>query len=178
VSHPVNVAVVFTPPQFGPTRSDILSDGPNEKSLTKLSVCHLNPWTEPLDILVSHFFSTFLAVNDFTGRSWKSLEGHLYELLNKSPGLKNVAIALAALDRSRMPRLFSIPERHINLKDTALKSYSSSIRGLKSQLASTSDWESTVWTTFFLGIFEVIISLFNLIMLLSLITCLADARAF
>lgn len=152
-----------------------------EKSVTEVSICHLDTWMDPSDKLLSHFFFTFLATNDFTGKSWKSLNNYLIDLLNGSSGLKNVAVALAALDRSRMPCSSKMPETEISLKQRALVSYSSSLHGLKSKITNASptpDWESTVWITFFLGIFEVCIALPPVDLATTLVTSLVDARAF
>jgi hypothetical protein len=157
-----NASVVFTPPQCGAVPQRQRKLAPCRELFTKVPICELNPWKSSSEKLVSHFFLTFLTTNDFTGKTWRSLSGHLWDLLNTSSGLENAAIAIAALDCSRRPSLSSVHETRPGLKQTALMSYSSAIRGLKENLADTypkSDCESTLWITFFLGIFEVCITL-------------------
>ena len=157
-----NAAVVFLPPQRGATRLKKRRDVSNEMPSAKGSICNLDLWTNPPDQLVGHFFNTFLATNDFTGKSWGSLNTHLFDLFNGSSGLKSMVVAIAALDRSRIPRSSRIAEWEVGLTQTALASYSSTLHGLKSKITSVSltpDYETTVWITLFLGIFEVCIAL-------------------
>jgi hypothetical protein len=151
---PRHGAVVFAPPQSGATTLK-----PNSGFMGEKPIRHLEPWSDSDDQFVAHFFSTFLTVNDLTGRSWRGLDSHLNDLLQNSSALRDVAIALAALDSSRMPHSTKKWEGGVTLKQRALTSYSRTIRDIKGLLASPAQlgesWESATWVTFFLGIFEV-----------------------
>lgn len=153
---PRHGAVVFAPPQSGATTLK-----PNSGFMREKPIRHLEPWSDPDDQFVAHFFSTFLTVNDLTGRSWKGLDSHLNDLLQNSSALRDVAIALAALDSSRMPHSTKKWEGGVTLKQRALTSYSHAIRDIKGLLASPAQsgesWESATWVTFFLGIFELML---------------------
>lgn len=156
---PRHGAVVFAPPLSGATTLKPNSGFMREKPTPLTSIRHLEPWSNPADEFVAQFFSTFLTVNDLTGRSWRGLDSHLNDLLQNSSALRDVAIALAALDSSRMPHSTKKWEGGVTLKQRALTSYSRAIRDVKDLLASPAQlresWESATWVTFFLGIFEV-----------------------
>ena len=156
---PRHRAVVFAPPQSGATALKPNSGFTREKPTPLTSIRHLEPWSDPADQFVAHFFSTFLTVNDLTGRSWRGLDSHLNDLLQNSSALRNIAIALAALDSSRMPHSTKKWEGGVTLRQRALTSYSRAIRDVNGLLASPArlgeSWESATWVTFFLGIFEV-----------------------
>ncbi|OCL13062.1 hypothetical protein AOQ84DRAFT_283862 [Glonium stellatum] len=151
-------AVVFAPPQLGAAAPKSNSGFIRNGLTTPTSLCRLEIWTNHTDQLVSQFFSAFLTVNDLTGRSWKGLDSHIYDLLHVSSALRDIVIALAALNNSRMPHSTQASEGHIALKQRALISYSRSIRDVKGMLMSPvqleESWESAIWVTFFLGIFE------------------------
>ncbi|KAF2814887.1 uncharacterized protein BDZ99DRAFT_485431 [Mytilinidion resinicola] len=81
-------------------------------------------------------------------------------MIAQSSALKDVAIALAALDRSRRPHSAPTAERGVSLRQKALSSYSRALQEVRVELISQNQLaarESTVWVTVFLGIFELML---------------------
>jgi hypothetical protein len=79
-------------------------------------------------------------------------------MMAQSRALKDVAIALAALDRSRMPHSISTTDQGISLRQKALSSYSLALQEVRTQLlfpSQLANGETILWVTFFLGLFEV-----------------------
>jgi hypothetical protein len=110
----------------------------------------------PLDkssIFTKHFFKTFLATNDFGGTlDLDTIIGQF----QKSPSLYHASIAVGALDLSKKGLLRSAVE----VRDTkvgALTAYRTSVvdfqRDIESRAIQQND--ASLWTTFFLGLFEV-----------------------
>ncbi|KAF2501785.1 hypothetical protein BU16DRAFT_501132 [Lophium mytilinum] len=157
---PRSKAVVFTLPQTG--AKPIRKGGKtlDQHVLLSPTVYHVDLWPDSTDQHVSHFFDVFLAANDFSGTSWRSLPISLSEMIADSSALKDVAIALAALDCSRRPHSAPTAERGVSLRQTALSSYSRALQEVRVELSTPNQLvarESTVWVTFFLGIFELML---------------------
>ncbi|EAW19348.1 uncharacterized protein NFIA_093100 [Aspergillus fischeri NRRL 181] len=103
-------------------------------------------------LFVKHFFSDFLARNDFGG----PLDlGSIMSEFQRSPSMYHASIALGALDLSRKT-LLNIPLERKDAAVGALTAYHTSIAKLKVEIVSNSvPPDVNLWTTFFLGLFEV-----------------------
>lgn len=103
-------------------------------------------------LFAKHFFSGFLARNDFGGL----LDlGTIISEFQRSPSMYHASIALGALDLSRR----SVPTLPPERKDAAVgafTAYHTSIAKLKAEIESNNTpRDVNLWTTFFLGLFEV-----------------------
>lgn len=80
----------------------------------------------------------------------------LMPLIQASPSLQNVALAIGALDASRRSSVRSLHGQNSPWY-IALSLYGRSIQALQTQLATTvsAQCEDVLWSTFLLGIFEV-----------------------
>jgi hypothetical protein len=103
-------------------------------------------------LFVKHFFSDFLARNDFGG----PLDlGTVISEFQRSPSLYQASIALGALDLSKRP-LLTMPLGRKDASVGALTAYHTSIAQLKDEIVSNrGPRDVNLWTTFFLGLFEV-----------------------
>lgn len=100
---------------------------------------------------IGHFFSSFLCSNNLSGNSSDSLSD-VRLLLHDSPGLRNAITAVAAMDircRSLAPAR--------SAKGVALCYYRAAISSVQTELVDCDVIanDSVLWSTFFLGIFEV-----------------------
>jgi hypothetical protein len=104
-------------------------------------------------LLVKHFFSGFLARNDFGGH----LDlGTITSEFQRSPSMYHASIALGALDLSRRPAPTISPGRRKDAAVGAFTAYHTSIAKLKAEILSNSTPQDVnLWTPFFLGLFEV-----------------------
>jgi hypothetical protein len=106
-----------------------------------------------LSLFIKHFFSVFLVRNNFGG----ALDvGSIISQFQNSPSLYHASIAVGALDLSRNLLLSLATDR----KDTALgalTAYRTSITTFQSDIMRKDAQikEVNLWTTFFLGLFEV-----------------------
>ncbi|GFF97656.1 hypothetical protein IFM53868_09276 [Aspergillus udagawae] len=102
-------------------------------------------------LFVKHFFSDFLARNDFGG----PLDlGTVISEFQRSPSLYQASIALGALDLSKRP-LLTMPLGRKDASVGALTAYHTSIAQLKDEIVSNrGPRDVNLWTTFFLGLFE------------------------
>jgi hypothetical protein len=116
-----------------------------------LRLCPKVPEGSP-DLFIKHFFSGFLARNDFGGH----LDlGTIISEFQRSPSMYHASIALGALDLSRMPMRNLPPERK-NAAVGAFTAYNTSIAKLKAEiLSNNTPRDVNLWTPFFLGLFEV-----------------------
>jgi hypothetical protein len=113
--------------------------------------------TVPLDDeswLASSFFSTFLSANNITGSTLDirpvSLAYQLYPSLRKSVN------AIALIDSSKKPCSYSSLSKTFG-KFEALRAYQAAMLDLQKELANPSmlSGDGCLWTTLFLGLFEV-----------------------
>ena len=128
------------------------------KPRTTVSVALAVPPAISLDLhtkLSKHFFSVFIQTNDFTVAKILNLNviEHLWQT---NSGLREAIVAVAALDASRRSQTLSYGKKSV-VATTALKAYKKALRSLQTdldcQMILNSD--ACLWSTFFLGIFEV-----------------------
>ncbi|KAH7050224.1 hypothetical protein B0J12DRAFT_753676 [Macrophomina phaseolina] len=105
------------------------------------------------DWVIAYFFEQFLKTNNFADGLWTHVTSHLHQLLHTSPALRSAITAVAILDSSRRPSSRSnIP--HLTAQEKALQIYSNSLTALQSAICTYGAAEHTIWATFFLGLFE------------------------
>ena len=106
---------------------------------------------DPTSRYLTHFHSSFLRSNVVIGRPWDEFQD-VQSLLQDSPGLYSVAIAVGALD-SRTRSCCGHPPHSAS----ALHYYKAAISAVQPELAEPNlrTNETVLWSTFFLGIFEV-----------------------
>lgn len=107
------------------------------------------------DITYLEHFASFLQRSHFT-REFASVSTDLISLVETSPSLRYIAVAIGALEASRRGSARSLLARQ-SPRYIAFGSYGSSLEALQSQI-STGDAahrEGALWTTFLLGQFEV-----------------------
>jgi hypothetical protein len=106
-----------------------------------------------LSLFMKHFFSVFLVRNDFGG----TLDlGAIISQFQNCSSLYHASIAVGALDLSRNIPLSSFTERkHVTMR--ALKEYHTSVSEFQTEIMRKDVQLNDVnlWTTFFLGLFEV-----------------------
>lgn len=107
---------------------------------------------------ITHFFSTFLRLNDFTGNNSINFS-ELSRSLQQSPSLQQALVAIAALNLRGQS--LSSRERS-SFGCDALESYRESVKTLKIDISKVdcAQSQTTLWCTFFLGLFEVVYSSF------------------
>lgn len=100
---------------------------------------------------ITHLCSSSFCLNNFTGRPFDGFQD-VFSLLDSSPALYNAVIAVAAMD-VRCQRILSqkSPEA------SALQYYRTAISSVQTELVDRDVGvnDSVLWSTFFLGIFEV-----------------------
>ncbi|EPE33622.1 hypothetical protein GLAREA_06635 [Glarea lozoyensis ATCC 20868] len=101
---------------------------------------------------ISHFFTEYLIRNDFASGSL-DLDA-IISNFQISPSLYYVLLAVGALDMSKNP--LSSPAARKSATTAALTSYQKSISSFRTdlQLTKLTQNDAALWTTFFLGIFE------------------------
>lgn len=100
---------------------------------------------------VAHLCSSSFCLNNFTGRPFDGFQD-VCSMLDSSPSLYNAAIAVAAMDVGRQTILSpKSPEA------SALKYYRTAISSVQTELVDRDVGanDSILWSTFFLGVFEV-----------------------
>lgn len=102
---------------------------------------------------IGYFFSVFIVRNDFSGGSL-DMDG-IVANFQSSPSLYHAAIAVGALHTSK-ETLSSLKERRVATV-IALSSYKSSLVSFQEeiQLRDIKKNDAALWTTLFLGLFEV-----------------------
>jgi hypothetical protein len=107
----------------------------------------------PTNVHIAHFFSEFLVKNDFAGGSLDL--DNIIPSFQTSPSLYHASIAVAALDMSKNTLLPSTQRKSATV--AALTSYQASINNFSIGIQKTklNKNDAALWTTFFLGIFEV-----------------------
>lgn len=116
------------------------------------SICSNVP-QEKSSLFIKHFFSNFLGRNDFGG----NLDlGTIISEFQKSPSLYHASIAVGALDLSYKLALPSTSEKK-GAELGALMAYRTSVLDFQRDIGSKRIQQSdaSLWTTFFLGLFEV-----------------------
>lgn len=110
--------------------------------------------TSQMDLLIRHFFSSFLEVNNFSGRVREDC-AIIASIYQASSSLYNAIVSVAALDISK--RGPSMIPSHKPAKVVAVTAYRKSIAALQNDLKDNMDLKRDVclWTPFFLGLFEV-----------------------
>jgi hypothetical protein len=105
------------------------------------------------DKFIKQFFSGFMVRNDLDGEL--DLDT-ITSSFQKSPSLYNAVLALGASDASRGSGSASFENGKVSMS-FALKAYRTSIVKFQEEIANKSvlQTESSLWTTFFLGLFEV-----------------------
>lgn len=105
------------------------------------------------DKFIKQFFSGFMVRNEFGGELDLDTISSSFQ---KSPSLYNVILALGASDASRGYGLAPL-QNGKQLMSFAFKAYRTSIVKFREEIANKSvlQTESSLWTTFFLGLFEV-----------------------
>lgn len=96
-----------------------------------------------------------MTAHDFVGSQYLDI-GTVALLRQSNLSLRNATLAIAALDASRRSRVLSSSERD-RAGISALKTYRMSLATLRHDLGENESLKSDacLWTTFFLGIFEV-----------------------
>ena len=104
---------------------------------------------------VAYFFSHFLARNSFSGKPGADF-AVLSSLAQVSPSLHYAVLAVSALHISEPNTRLRTQTQRLRRCD-ALEAYEKSVNLLRSDLArlSLAHDDSALWTTFFLGVFEV-----------------------
>lgn len=118
------------------------------------------PQDIPLDLptkLAKHFFSVFIMAHDFVGNQHLDV-GTIAKFCQTNSALQSATVAIASLDASRRSQTLSYEEKGLACT-SALKAYRMSLltfgKDLSQKDTMSSDNDSYLWTTFFLGIFEV-----------------------
>jgi len=103
--------------------------------------------------LTNHFFTTFLVQNDFAGLSLDL--DTIKSQFQSTPSFYHAAIAVGAMDLGYPHATSIVPRGTARLE--ALKAYRVSIAEFQKEIGRTRSTESNacLWTTFFLGLFEV-----------------------
>jgi len=101
----------------------------------------------------NHFFTTFLVKNDFAGVKL-DLETIITEF-QSTPSFYHAAVAVGAIDLG-YPLPSSLSPKGAAMLE-AIKAYRASIVEFQKEINCTGSRESSafLWTTFFLGLFEV-----------------------
>ena len=123
-----------------------------QKFVSAPSICSNVP-QEKSSLFIKHFFSNFLVRNDFGGNL--DLDTIIGEF-QKSPSLYHASIAVGALDLSYKLALPSTSEKK-GAELGALTAYRASVLDFQKDIGSKriQQSEASLWTTFFLGLFEV-----------------------
>lgn len=107
--------------------------------------------------MAKHFFSEFISTHDFIGSEHLDVTT-IASLQQSHPSMRNAISAVAMLDASRRSQsLSSTQRRAVSLM--ALKAYRQSLVVLQKDLEAMCllGSDACLWSTFFLGIFEVIL---------------------
>ncbi|POR31888.1 Uncharacterized protein TPAR_07908 [Tolypocladium paradoxum] len=111
---------------------------------------------QPSDIIYLDHFASFIRRCQFT-RGFASISTDLAPLIQASPSLRDLAVAIGALDASRRGSVSSFRGRE-SPRCIAFRSHGRSLRALGARLATAdaAHGEDVLWSTFFLGLFELI----------------------
>ena len=106
---------------------------------------------EKRDLFIGFFFSSFLANNDFSGSALDL--STITSQFQSSPSLYNACIAVGALGFGKKLPIGESAASTVG----ALKAYRTSISSFQKEIDTDGflHYEACLWTTFFLGIFEV-----------------------
>lgn len=109
------------------------------------------------DIALARFFTVFISRNDFAGTHFDT-DGIVCSFQTSS-SLYNAAVAIGSLDLRNSSS--SLVERR-GVTASALQSYQKSVTTLRDDMKCTEIRQSdaALWTTFFLGLFEVCVPMF------------------
>lgn len=107
------------------------------------------------DSVYLDLFAAFLRRCQFTG-GFVHLDRDLFDLVHSSPLLQDLALAIGALEASRMASSSPLhaPGR---ARATAFTCYGKALKALRDQLAmaGAAHREDVLWSTFLFGLFEV-----------------------
>lgn len=107
--------------------------------------------TNPVTLLIGRFYTSFLGMNSFTGRPG-SASDTLQIFLHSSPALSNVAMAIGSMFSEGTQDSCDIASQAQPIQFYR-KAVSSLQKDLQDQHLSVN--YSVLWSTFFLGLFEV-----------------------
>ena len=109
----------------------------------------------PEVLLTNHFYTSFLQMNSFTGRSALASRT-IQPFLESSPALANVALAISSMLTQRKQSPNKPPRAQ------SIQFYRNAVTSLQTDLKDQrlNYNHSVLWSTFFLGLFEVRITLF------------------
>ncbi|KAL7952950.1 hypothetical protein V8C34DRAFT_318603 [Trichoderma compactum] len=127
---------------------------PPQQSILEAATLPLQMQTRSNDLYLSSFAASLLRCQ-FT-RDFTDIARDLLPLMQTSPPLRNLAIALGALDASRRSSIRSFTQKE-SPQWVAYRSYNRSLQSLQQRL-QTSDaavCKDVAWSTFLLGLFEV-----------------------
>ena len=105
---------------------------------------------------VTYFFGCFLPMNTVLGGG-PLVQAQLQDMLHVTPDLRDALCAIAALHRSRLAQSMTVTGKRLEPPDVALQLYGKSVKSVNNRiLGNTFAGDcSMLWTTFFLGLFEV-----------------------
>ena len=108
---------------------------------------------DPEVLLTKHFYTSFLQMNNFTGRPVLA-SNTIHPFLESSPALSNVAMAISSMITQRKQSSDSLP------RTQSIKFYRQAVASLQKDLQDQhlNYNYSVLWSTFFLGLFEVCLS--------------------
>ncbi|KAF1842503.1 uncharacterized protein K460DRAFT_293380 [Cucurbitaria berberidis CBS 394.84] len=108
------------------------------------------------DRYLPYFFTSFLPMNLFTGRTIPIRED-LLAMSKSSPALKDAIDAVAALHSQRQRQLSFVAQNENVESIQALQAYTRSVRCIQEEIAAGTFManQSALWVTFLLGLFEV-----------------------
>ncbi|KND91844.1 hypothetical protein TOPH_03447 [Tolypocladium ophioglossoides CBS 100239] len=114
------------------------------------------PMGRPSDIVYLDHFASFIRRCQFT-REFASGSTDLLPLIHASPSLRDLAVAIGALDASRRGSVSSFSPRE-SPQCIAFRFHGRSLRALRARLATAdaAHGEDVLWSTFLLGLFELI----------------------
>ncbi|EDU39451.1 Fungal-trans-2 domain containing protein [Pyrenophora tritici-repentis] len=108
-----------------------------------------------LEYDMTYFFACFLPMNTVHSGSYL-FQGQLEDMMHVTPDLRDALCAVAALHRSRLAQSTTATGKHPEPPDVALQLYGRSVKSINRRImCNTFAGDcSMLWTTFFLGLFE------------------------
>ncbi|EFQ91153.1 hypothetical protein PTT_12083 [Pyrenophora teres f. teres 0-1] len=104
---------------------------------------------------MTYFFACFLPMNTVHGGGCL-FQGQLEDMMHITPDLRDALCALAALHRSRLAQSTTVTGKRLEPPDGALQLYGRSVKSVNRRIVCNTFAGdcSMLWTTFFLGLFE------------------------
>lgn len=105
---------------------------------------------------MTYFFACFLPMNTVHGGGCL-FQGQLEDMMHITPDLRDALCAVAALHRSRLAQSTTVTGKRLEPPDGALQLYGRSVKSVNRRIVCNTFAGdcSMLWTTFFLGLFEV-----------------------